>query len=145
MTSIDTKPQQKIDGFFGFTNRIADLAKKRSKTCNGMSTSDILGLTSKNLLTSIELQQYVDLRNTLQQLVGEIYKYLIKHNSGVKLLTEVCKERQTKRFVSPHKESFHLPILCDSVSVVTPIKQSHNTNSRWYRNNLSESPLPKQQ
>lgn len=88
IANIDTKPQQKIDGFFGFTNAIADLAKKRSKTSEGMSTSDILGLSSEDLLTSIRLQD-VDLRNTLPQSVCEISKYTVKQNSVVKSLVEM--------------------------------------------------------
>ena len=56
-----------------------------------MSTSDILGLISEDLLTSIKLQQDVDLRNTLQQSVGEMSKYTVKQNGVVKLLAEMRK------------------------------------------------------
>lgn len=38
MASIDTKPLQKIIGFFGFANTIADLTKKRLKKSKGMSS-----------------------------------------------------------------------------------------------------------
>ena len=58
-----------------------------------MSTSDILGLTSENLLTAIELQQDVNLRNILQQSVGKISKYVVKDKGVVKSLAQVRKER----------------------------------------------------
>ena len=63
--ALDTKPQSKINGFFGFTNAIADLANERLAIDPTLTSSDLLGLTSEDLLTSIELQQDVNLRNTL--------------------------------------------------------------------------------
>lgn len=89
MTSIDTKSQQKNNGFFGFDNTIVDLTQKRINASEGLSSSDVLGLTSEGLLVSIELQQDVDLRNILQQSVGKILKYKCKDNGVVISLAQL--------------------------------------------------------
>lgn len=65
LDSINTKPQTKINGFFEFTNAITDLANKRLTRDLSLSYSDFLGLTSEDLLTLLELQSDVDLRNAL--------------------------------------------------------------------------------
>ena len=143
LESLNTKPQSRIDGFYGFTNAIADLAKKRVKDDTAISSSTLLGLTSKDILHSIELQQDVDLRNTLQQSVGAICDYELKDGNGVtKSLAQLRTEARLKRFTSPHKALSHLPLNTDSVSVVTPSKcVGINSNSRWYRNKLSDTPI----
>lgn len=122
MASIDTKPHQKINRFYEFTNTIADVTKKILKTFEGMSTSDILGFTLEDLLMSIELQRDVDLRNALQQSVGEISRYTVKDNGVLISLAQVRRERQMKQFVSPHNPNTHVPIVNESASIVTPIK-----------------------
>ena len=83
LESLNTKPQTRIDGFYGFTNAIADLAKNRVKDDATVSSSTLLGLTSEDILHLIELQQDVNLRNTLQQSVGAIGEYGLKDGNGV--------------------------------------------------------------
>ena len=47
----------KLDTFFGFTNAIADLTKNRIDNQKIASSSNILGLTSEDLLESINLHE----------------------------------------------------------------------------------------
>ena len=55
------------------------------------------------------------------------------------------REARIKIFVLPHNTNSYIPIVCDEVSVVTPVKPlGESTNSRWYHNSLSDSHLPKQ-
>ena len=134
MESLNTKPQSRIDGFFGFTNAIANLAKNRLKDDATISSSTLLGLTSEDTLHLIELQQDVDLRNTLQQSVEAIRSYELKDGNGVpKSLAQLRREARLKIFSSPHKTLLYLPLKNDSVSVVTPVKcVGVNTNNCWY-------------
>ena len=145
LESLDTKSQTRIDGFHGFTNAIADLAKKRIKDDATISSSTLLGLTSEDILHSIELQQDVDLRNTLQKSVGAISEYELKDGDGVhKSLAQLRTEARLKRISSPHKTKSHLPLKSDkdSASVVTPNKCcGPNLNHRWYRNKLTDEPI----
>ena len=135
--SLDTKPQSKIDGFFGFTSAIANLANQRINENKGITSSSLLGLTSEDLLHSIELQQDVNLRNTLQKSVGSIKSYELKNDEGViKSIAEIRREARIKRFQSPHKVNAHLPI-----RKITPQSVATNDNSRWYRNDLSHTPI----
>ena len=146
LSDLDTKPQSKIDSFFGFSNAIADLAKKRVAENEDVSPSSLLGLTSEDLLRSIELQSNVDLRNTLQKSIGNIKNYELRDDDGaIKSIAEIRREARIKRFQSPHKTNSHLPICVtqdDNSSIVTPAQSvATNNNSRWYRNNLSHSPI----
>ena len=111
-----------------------------------MSPSDVLGLTSEDLLYSIELQQDIDLRNTLQQSMGELTNHKIAIETGeIKSLAQMRREAQIKRFLLPHKTNSHIPIVRDEASFVTPVKLlGKSTKSRWYRNSLSDLHLPKQ-
>ena len=60
----------------------------------------------------------------------------------MKSLAELRREARLKRFVSPHKTNLHLPIECGDISVVTPASHlGSNDNLRWFRNNLSDSPI----
>ena len=130
---LNTKPQTRIDRFYGFTNAIADLAKNRMKDDATVSSSTLLGLISEYILDLIELQQDVDLRNMLQQSVGVIGEYKLKDRNGVpKSLGQLHTEERLKWFPSPHKTLLHLPpvIKNDSVLVVMPINIGMNTNKR---------------
>ena len=100
-----------------------------------MSTSTLLGLTSKDLLHSIELQADINLRNTLQKPTGLIKGYELKGTNGrVKSLAEIRCEARVERFVNPHKRESHKTIDNNDVSVVTPnSKIDSNKNNRWYR------------
>ena len=139
---LDTKPQSKIDGFFGFTNAIADLANERLKSDPTLTSSDLLGLTSEDLLSSIELQQDVDLRNTLQKSVGSIQTHQLHSDGLVKSLAELRREARLKRFVNPHKANSHKSVDVDTVSIVTPVRSvGGNDNNRWYRNKLPKEPI----
>ena len=143
--SLDTKPQSKINNFFGFTNAIANLASKRVKENPVISSSSLLGLTSEDLLRSIELQQDVDLRNTLQTSVGNIKSYELKNDAGeISSIAEIRRAARIKRFQSPHKVNSHLPVSVtqDDASIITPAHSvATNGNSRWYRNDLSHTPI----
>ena len=142
---LDTKPQSKIDTFFGFTSAIVDLAKKRVGENADVSSSSLLGLTSEDLLRSIELQSSVDLRNTLQNSIGSIKNYQLKNGGGeIKSIAEIRREARIKRFQSPYKMNSHLPscVTQDDSSIVTPAQSvATNDNSQWYRNNLSHTPI----
>ena len=136
--ALDTKPQSKINVFFGFTSAIANLANRRLHENEDITSSLLLGLTSGDLLHSIELQQDVDLRNTLQKSVGSIKSYELKNDEGaIKSIAEIRREARIKRFQSPHKVNAHLPIrkIAPAQSVAT------NDNSRWYRSDLSHTPI----
>ena len=78
--------------------------------------------------------------------MGELTNHKIATETGeMKSLAQMRREARIKRFVSPHKTNSHIPIVCDEVRVVTPIKNlGKSTSSRWYRNSLSDSHLPKQ-
>ena len=91
---LDTKLQTKIDGFYGFQNAIVDLAKNRVHENNQLSDSSLLGLTSEDLLCSIEIQTNVDLRNALQKSTGSIDDFKLKSNDGkvISLDAMLCKE-----------------------------------------------------
>ena len=142
LEALDTKPQSKINGFFGFTNAIADLANERLAIDPTLTSSDLLGLTSEDLLTSIELQQDVDLRNTLQKSVGAVQHHQLKSDGKVKSLAELRREARLKRFVNPHKANSHKTVDVDTISIVTPVKfVGNNDNNRWYRNKLSKVPV----
>ena len=145
LNSLDNKPQSKIDSFFGFTSAIADLAKKRVKENKNVSSSSLLRLNSEDLLHSIELQENVDLRNTLQKSVKNIKNCQLKNDAGdIKSIAEIRREARVERFESPHKVKSHLPISVtqDETSIITPAQSiATNDNSRWYRNNLCQSPI----
>ena len=86
------------------------------------------------------------MRNTLQKSVGSIKNYELKNDDGViKSIAEIRREARIKRFQSPHKTNSHLPTCVtqdDDSSIVTPAQSvATNNNSRWYRNNLSHSPI----
>ena len=121
LEALDTKPQSKINGFFGFTNAIADLANERLAIDPTLTSSDLLGPTSEDLLTSIELQQDVDLRNTLQKSVGTVQHHQLKSDGKVKSLAELRREARLKRFVNPHKANSHKTVDVDTISIVTQV------------------------
>ena len=102
LKELDSKPQSKIDSFFGFTSAIADLAKKRVEENDDVSSSSLLGLTSKDLLRLIKLQSNVNLRNTLQKSVWSINNYELKNDGGeIKSIAETRRDARLKRFQSP--------------------------------------------
>ena len=102
-----------------------------------MSTSTLLGLTSKDLLQSIELQADVDLRNMLQKSTGSIKGYELKGTNGrVMSLSEILREARVKIFVTPHKSGSRKGVADNDASVVSVVtsnpKIDSNKNNCWY-------------
>ena len=137
LAELDTKPQSKLNAFEGFTNSITSLAMNRISQKSSITTAELLGLTSEDMLQSLQLQEDNDLRNSLQKSVGSIKDYKLKSDDGTEqsINNLRCKRRNNETVPSLKTNTFKI---FTNSNVVTP---NASKNKRWYNNKLSATPI----
>ena len=143
LADLDTKKQSKVDSFFSFSKTIEELARNRIKENESISSASLLGLTSEDLLQSLELQSDMDLHNELQKTVGSIAEFKLKTRDGMeKSLNDLRRARHDEGGRKAAKLKSHLPHNASPSNVVTPMATPILPNNRrWYNNKLSAIPV----
>ena len=117
-----------LDLFLDFTPAIVDMTKQHVAKANNSTIENYMALTSEDILKSVELQENTSIQNDLQAKVGTLSVFLesMPSDGGTKSLTQLMKEAQHKRTVSPHKLKSHLDSEVTDVIIVTPSKSLGN-------------------